>query len=93
MWVNELRRVAFGDLRKSVKWGPDGVTLVDSSELSDDDAAAISEVGETKSENGGSLKIKRHDKLKALELLGRHLGFYDDKVTLKGPLLQATINL
>lgn len=60
-------------------WGPGGVALRDSAELSDDEAAAVAEVSETWSENGGSRKVKLHDKVAALEKLAKHVGLYDDK--------------
>ena len=78
--VKELARVAFSDPRKIFQWGPYGVTLLQSSDLTDDEAAAVGEVSQTTSENGGSIKAKLHDKLKALELLGKHLGMFTDKV-------------
>jgi phage terminase small subunit len=78
--VRELARIAFTDTRQIFMWGPDGVTLRPSDELTDDEAAIVAEVSETKSETGGSIKVKRFDKLKALELLGKHLGMFTDKV-------------
>ena len=80
--VLELSRIAFSDARKVFRWGPDGVTLIDSDDLSDDDAATIAEVSETTSESGGTIRGKRYDKVKALELLGRHLGMFTDNVKL-----------
>lgn len=80
----ELARVAFGDIRKVMSWGEDGVTLKESSELSDDDAAIVSEVSETITEKGSNLKLKTHDKLRALEMVGRHLGMFKDKVEVTG---------
>ena len=82
--VKELARVAFANKRAVMRWGPGGVTLVDSDELSEDDAAIVSEVQETTTESGGSIKLKTHDKLKALELLGRHLGMFNDKMQVTG---------
>jgi len=82
--VKELARIAFGDPRKVMEWGPNGVKLRPSTELSDEDAAIVSEVSETTSANGGSLKLKTNDKLKALELLGRHMGMFKEKVELTG---------
>lgn len=78
--LNEIARVAFSDKRRLMSWGPSGVVLMDSETLTDDDAANVSEVSETTSATGGSIKLKTHDKIKALELLGRHLGMFTDKV-------------
>lgn len=94
--VNELAKIAFGDPRKVMAWGPSGVKLKDSAELTDDEAAFVSEVSETTTEHGGSLKLKTNDKLKALELLGRHLGMFKEKVELTGkdggPVQHATVS-
>ena len=78
--LEELSHIAFGDLRDAVIWGPGGVALLDSAQLTDEQAAAISEVGETVTKEGGSVRIKRHDKVKALELLMRHMGMLNDKL-------------
>ena len=84
--LEELARIAFGDLRDSVTWGKEGVKLKESAELTEDQAAAISEVGETVTKEGGSTRIKRHDKVKAIELLMRHKGMLNDKLNLSGEL-------
>jgi phage terminase small subunit len=47
------------------------VKLRPSEELTEDEAAIVAEVSDT--------KAKRFDKLKALELLGRHLGMFIDR--------------
>jgi len=83
--VRELARIAFGNKRAVMKWGPGGVALIDSDELTDDDAAMVAEVQETITQAGSSLKLKTHDKVKALELLGRHVGMFTDKVQVTGP--------
>ena len=41
---NELAAVAFGDLRDLIEWGPDGVTIRESSELPAESAAALAEI-------------------------------------------------
>lgn len=82
--VKELSKIAFGDPRNVMTWGPSGVKLKASTELTDDEAAFVSEVSETTTEHGGSLKLKTNDKLKALELLGRHLGMFKEKVEVTG---------
>ena len=82
--VRELALIAFGNKRSLMAWGPGGVKLKDSEGLSDDDAAQVLEVKETTSATGGSLSLKTHDKVKALELLGKHVGMFPDKVELTG---------
>lgn len=78
--IREYARIAFADPRKVIEWGPDGVTLRDSSLLDEDDAAIVAEVSETPSEYGRSIKIKFHDKKGALDSLGKHLGMFRDKL-------------
>jgi phage terminase small subunit len=79
----ELAKLGFYDIRKAVRWGgipevaQDGghiypVEMVPSEDLDDETAAAISEVSLT----AGGVKIKMHDKLAALEKMGKHLGMF-----------------
>lgn len=75
--LQELARIGFSDMRDYTAWGPRGVRLKDYSELSEDAARAVSEVSQTITLNGGSLKFKLHDKKAALELLGKHLGLFE----------------
>lgn len=83
MVLNELKRVAFSSMAKLADWGPNGVRLKDSSTLDEDDKASVQEVTETITKEGGSQKIKQYDKVRALELLGRHLGMWNDKLKLE----------
>ena len=76
--VLELARVAFGDPRRVMSWGPGGVKLRPSAELADEEAAIVAEVGETTTKEGGSLRVKTVDKLGALRLLGQHLGMFGE---------------
>jgi phage terminase small subunit len=78
--LQEIAKIAFANMKDFVKWTPDRVYLIHSDELSDIDAAAIAEVSETIGEFGTSVKIKLHDKKGTLELLGRHLGLFNDKL-------------
>lgn len=80
--LRELARISFADPRSIAEWGDGTMTLKPSSSLSDDDAAAVSEVSLTITDGKASLKAKMYDKQKALELLGRHLGMFTDKVQL-----------
>ena len=78
--IAELANIAFSRPTAVMTWGPDGVILKDSSTMSADDVALVSEVSETKGtdKGGGSMRVKLHDKMKALELLGKHLGIFQD---------------
>ena len=77
--LEELARLGFSDMRDYTEWGPRGVMLKDASELSEDAARAISEVSQTITAGGGSIKFKLHDKKGALELLGKHLKLFTEK--------------
>ena len=80
----ELARIAFSDLRDVATWGADTLALIDSSELTEDAARSLREVVATTSqtEHGTTnrLHVKQHDKMKALELLGKHLGMFREKL-------------
>ncbi len=75
--LEELCRIAFSDPRDLMRWGPDGVELRPSDELDAAQAAAVDEVSKGR---GGVIRLKKHDKVKALELLGRHLGLFADRL-------------
>jgi phage terminase small subunit len=99
--VDELAKIAFSDICKVVTWrretvpieSPNGegeggkvvlsrVTVTDSSQIDPDAAAAIAEMNQGAN---GSLRVKMHDKLAALEKLGRTLGIFKDRVEHSGP--------
>lgn len=82
--VKELAKIAFGNSRDVMEWGPNGVKLKDSKDLDDGAAAMVSEVAETTSLGGGSLKLKTHDKVAALRILGEHVGMFPKKMELTG---------
>ncbi|KKK94517.1 hypothetical protein LCGC14_2682080 [marine sediment metagenome] len=91
--LQELGRIGFADIRNVVRWGkspidteadhadPNGlrmypVELVPVEGIDDDTALAISEVSLTQT----GVKVKMHDKLSALEKIGKHLGMFTDRV-------------
>lgn len=88
MVVEQFRKIAFSDIRKF--YNQDG-SLKKITELDEDSAAAIAGVevdelwegfGEQRSQVGITKKIKRWDPTKALDSLARHLGMFNDKITL-----------
>ena len=76
MVIEELQRVAFSDMGDFVTWGPHGMALADSAMLDADASRCVSEVSESITKDGGSQRFKLHDKIRALELLGKHLGAF-----------------
>ena len=79
--LEQLAKIAFADMKDFADWSPDGVRLKPSDDV---DGTLVAEVSETTSEFAGgrstTVKVKRHDAMKALELLGRHLGMFNDKL-------------
>lgn len=88
--LTELARIGFGDIRSVVAWrantaetgkeDEDGVPetrafneveLIGSDLIDHDAAAAIAEISQGKD---GALKIKMHNKVSALQEIGKHLG-------------------
>lgn len=80
MVVRELAAVAFADLSGIVTLRNGCVYIQDTDELTDEQRRAIAGIKETQA----GIEIKMNDKLKALELLGRHLGMFKDRVEVSG---------
>lgn len=82
--VRELAKVAFANSQDVVNY--DDATIKADAER--DDTAAVASVRvktiPTKDGDGVEREVKMHDKLKALELLGRRCGMFTDNVNLSG---------
>jgi phage terminase small subunit len=83
--LRELARIAFSDMRAFTAWDKDGVSLRDSADLTEDQARCVSEVSQTVTKDGGSIRFKLHDKPSALTLLGKHLGLFPERVSVDDP--------
>lgn len=82
--LSELSKIAFAsgaDFARVVRSGRT-VELVDTDELTADKRAAISCIKETKF----GIAVESYDKVKALELLGKHLGLFTDKIEHSGSI-------
>ena len=84
--LKELALIGFSDMRDFTSWAPNGVMLRESRELTEGQARAVAEVSETKTEHGGTVRFKLHDKRASLVDIGRHLGMFTDNVNLSGGL-------
>lgn len=86
MVIKELAKIAFLDIRKLYT---ENGQLKNISDIDSDTAGAISSLetleeyegyGDDREKIGDTQKVKLLDKTKALELLGRHLGIFNDKI-------------
>lgn len=84
--LEELTRIAFSDLREVATWGGGGLLLKGSDTLTPSQSATVAEVAESTTKTGSTTRIKRYDKVKAIELLMRHTGMLRDKVEQSGSL-------
>jgi phage terminase small subunit len=78
--IAELATIAFSNIGDIVSWGPDGVSVKSADELSPEVMASVADVSKSGGKEGGMVRVKLYDKLKALELLGKHLGLFVEKV-------------
>lgn len=81
--VMELAKIAFVNANEVID--PKTATIREDA-LPEDTAAIQSVKVKTFGEDGLEREIKMADKLRALELLGKHLGMFKDKVELSGSL-------
>ena len=63
------------------------VIIKPTGDLSDQQISAIAGI----KEGANGIEIKLNDKEKALELLGRHLGMWNDKLDIKTPAIDDSI--
>ncbi|WP_404989298.1 terminase small subunit [Clostridium culturomicium] len=84
--IRELARLAFVNATDVINLNQ--ATVIENA--NEDDTAAIASVKvkyiPTSEGEGVEREIRLTDKLKALELLGKHLGMFKDKVELSGPM-------
>lgn len=72
--IQEYARIAFARPDDVIRWEGNKLVITDIDDLDDDTLASIAEVTQTAS---GDLRIKFHDKAKALEALARHLDLFN----------------
>ena len=74
--LGELASIAFADPGHYFEWGPKGVTVKAKDALTAEQRRVVGELSQTVTEGGGTIRVKLHDKLGALNALGKHLGFF-----------------
>ncbi len=93
MVLAELGRIGFSNMNNYADWSESNVSLIPSNELDEDALRCVSEISQSVTTAGSSVKFKLHDKVAALEKIARHLGMFNDKLQLGGdpgnPLITA----
>jgi phage terminase small subunit len=80
--VLELARVAFSDMSRIADWGEGGGLVVRPlAELSDADRAAVARI----TRHGGHVSIALHDKIRALDTLGKYFKLWGKHAEALGP--------
>lgn len=87
MVVQELAAIAFARATDYATVCSGTVSIKDTDDLSDKQARAIAGI----KEGANGIEIKLNDKEKALELLGRHLGMWNDRLDLKVPAIDDAV--
>ncbi len=87
MVVRELAAIAFSKATDYAAVKNGTVVIKNTAELSDEQISAIAGI----KEGANGIEVKLNDKEKALELLGRHLGMWNDKLDIKAPAIDDSI--
>lgn len=93
--MKELSRTGFADMRNFAEWDGESMRFRDSDELSADDSPAIRDVTSTRqyqySKDGDlvgetvNTQVRLHDKKAALELMGKQIGMFKDRLDIGTP--------
>lgn len=82
--INELAKIAFANTTDYVEVEDKGqykmVNTKPTKDLTPDQVAAIASI----KQGANGIEIKLHDKVRALEDIGRHLGMFKDKIEVSG---------
>lgn len=85
--VQELAAIAFSRTTDYVEIANGCVIIKNTDNLNEEQIRAIAGI----KEGANGIEIKLNDKEKALELLGRHLGMWNDKLDIKTPAIDDSI--
>lgn len=84
--IKELSHIGTGELRDVAEWDESGLRIIPSAELTKSGSATIKSVKSTTVYNRRedtetvTLEVTQHDKVRALDLLGRRFALFTDKV-------------
>lgn len=91
--LEELRRIALAKPTDFFQVEDMGqykqVNIVPTKDIPEDKVGAIAAI----KQGANGIEVKLHDRLKALELIGRHLGMFKDKVEISDGTEKVTVNI
>lgn len=85
--LQELAYIAFAKITDYVEVQNSVVKIKNTDGLTEEQIRAIAGIKESKS----GIELKLNDKEKAMELLGRHLGMWNDKLDIRAPAIDESI--
>lgn len=88
--LQQLKKMAGSNITDVANIIGNEMEVKDTNSLPKEIQESIEEIAETRTKEGGSLKIKMHSKSKALELLGKYAGMFDNKIELSGKVETTT---
>lgn len=97
--LKELARIAFSDMDDFALVEDGKLTLIDSTARKSGRSKVIKKITQSESQSSGvegssssmSQGLELHDKLKALELLGKHLKMFKDTIDIQGKMTLADL--
>ena len=97
--IEELMKIGFANVSDFLSYDETGeIKYKASSELTGNQTAAIQEITNSKkfdkdgNQLGVDVKLKMNDKLKALEMLGRKIGMWNDKLQVTKQVINVTMD-
>ena len=82
--VQELAKIAFSEIDNFIEWDENGIRIQSLVDISKKEIGCIAEFSESITDKSMNLKFKLYDKVKSLELLGKHLGIFIEDNKQKG---------
>ena len=78
--LDELAKLAFTNIDDIVKWSGNSITITNMEDIPPEMRAAVKKVSRVTTPQGTRLEIEMHDKIKALEMIGKYHAMFTDKM-------------
>jgi phage terminase small subunit len=78
--LDELHKLAFTNIDDIVTWTGNNITISNLEDIPPEMRAAVKRVSRVTTPQGTRLEVEMHDKLKALEMIGKYHAMFTDKM-------------